>query len=135
METLPWAALVLLALSLMIANASELAIAIAVTAAALTRFEGIFLVAPQLLRLFMRRGPARSYLPAAGAVLAFAAVYVAKHSYYDVWISHAFKMKELAAYYQPDPRELITNWRRFAWLPVLLSTYGLLRREQLPTLL
>jgi hypothetical protein len=134
METLPWSALVLLALTLMVAEASELLIALAVAAAVLTRFEGLLLVAAQGTRLLLRREKARGYLPGAAVLLLFATVYLIKYAYYGVWISHAFKMKEVASYYGSDPRELYTLWRLFAWLPLLLGLYGMLRKQQAPIL-
>jgi hypothetical protein len=129
METLPWAALVLLAVYLMVIDAHPVAISLAIAAAAFTRFEGIFLVVPYLILIVTQSKSKKRLVPMGGVILAFALFYIVKHAYYGVWISHAFQMKEVAVYYRPAPRELIHFWIRFVSVPLLLSAPALLSRK------
>lgn len=130
METLPWAASVLLALTLIANDKGSLAVVISVGVAALMRFEGIFLVVAHTVHLAAQKRSAKHYLAPLAVTLGFACVYVIKYAYYGVWISHAFQMKELAAYYGADPRELFNTWRSYASIPFALGLYGLIRSRR-----
>lgn len=134
METLPWAASVLIAIHLIVTGAQGGAIVAAIGVAAFIRFEGIFLCMPYALMLLRRSSPWKGYLPLVGLSGLFALFYLIKFSYYEVWISHAFKMKELADYYQPAPQELFRNWMRWASLPVAMGLITLCRQAHLPIL-
>jgi hypothetical protein len=135
METLPWSLAVLVAIYLMVTDASGPLIALAVAAAAFTRFEGILLAAPYFLFLWERKKPVREFLFLFGVVAAFGIFYIIKHAYYGVWISHAFKMKEIEEYYKPDPHGVILMWLRYGLIPVMLSIFALVKREHWPVLL
>ena len=111
METLPWVALVVWSIYLMVVDANCAITILAIGAAAFTRFEGILLVIPYLIASG-RHISVRKRLISAGALLSiFSLFYVVKHAYYGVWISHAFQMKEIASYYRPAPREMLHIWR------------------------
>jgi hypothetical protein len=130
METMPWAALVILAIYLMVIDARPAVICLAIAAAAFTRFEGILLVLPYVVVLVThRRWSKRSWAPLAGVLLAFAGFYIAKHAYYGVWISHAYQMKDIALYYKAAPREMIHLWILYASIPLLLSLPALFSRR------
>lgn len=129
METLPWTALVLLAIYLMVIDAHPMAITLAIAAAAFTRLEGIFLVVPYLILIATQSKLNKRLIPLSGVIFAFALFYVLKHAYYGVWISHAFQMKSIAIYYKPAPRELIHLWIRYVSVPLLLSAPALLSRK------
>ncbi len=129
METLPWAALVLFALYLMVIDANHIAIAVVIAAAAFTRFEGILLVVPYLIAIAMRPNSKKGIVPLAVVISAFIAFYIVKHEYYGVWISHAFQMKAAAAYYRSAPLELVHWWLLFVSIPLFLSVPTLLSRH------
>jgi len=121
METLPWAALVILAVYLVMSDARPIVIALVIALAAFTRIEGVLLFAcyGSLLLTKPKRGIPFLYIGI--AVFALFLFYFLKMQYYEVWISHAFKMKELASYYAPAPDELIKNWMRYASIPLVLA--------------
>lgn len=134
METLPWSAAVLIAIYLMVTNANYIFVASAIAIAAFMRFEGIFLVVPYFLLLVKRGGSGREYVWLAGVAISFCVFYIAKHEYYGVWISHAFKMKEISTYYQSAPRALIDDWATFSSIPLALGVYGLIKKSRIPIL-
>ncbi len=135
METLLWSGIVLFAIYLMVTEASYLLVILAISAAAFTRFEGIFLVAPYFFLLLNRTKAKIELSLLAGVVAAFCIFYILKHEYYGVWISHAFQMKEIAAYYKPAPQEILKNWAFFGSIPFLVGAYALSRKEYRPILL
>lgn len=132
METMPWAALVLVSIYLILSEANSLVTALTIAAAAFTRFEGILLIAPYGFQLLRQKKPLSSYLPLITVIFAFGGFYAIKHAYYGVWISHAFKMKEIATYYQAAPGELLKNWRSMGAIPLMIGTLGLIGRSHLP---
>lgn len=135
METLPWTASVLIAIYLMTTGARNELIVMAIGIAALIRFEGIFLSLPYALFLIKKSEIALKDLALLAApVLLSIVFYTIKYEYYSVWISHAFKMKEIAEYYQPAPRELLRHWLTFGSIPFFLSIFGLLQRTHTPLL-
>lgn len=132
METIPWAALITGSIYALVVGAPASCVALLIGAAAFTRLEGIFLVLPWCMSMWRRRSPPSHYAPALGIVLALAAFYAIKHQYYGVWVSHAFKMKEIALYYQADPGELLNNWKRFAAVPFALGLIGIVSKRHWP---
>lgn len=121
METLPWATLTFLAVYLIVIDARPTVIALVIALAAFTRLEGIFLVGCYGALLLTRPKRGTPLLCLGIVVVAFFLFYLIKKEYYEVWISHAFQMKELASYYKSAPHELITNWLKFASIPLILS--------------
>ena len=121
METLPWAAITLLSVYLIVIEAHPILILLAIAIASFTRIEGVFLIA--CYGILSLTSPIKKipivYLVA--VVFSFLLFYLFKREYYGVWISHAFQMKELANYYKPSPHEFISNWARFASIPLVLS--------------
>lgn len=135
METIPWTAFVLISLYSMLSNAHSAIIIATIAAAAFTRFEGILLIIPYGLLLFRQKKPLSAYLPIIALTSVFGIFYAIKHAYYGVWISHAFKMKEIATYYRSSPGELIRNWKSMGAIPLVLGTIGLMDRRHTPVLI
>lgn len=132
METLPWAAIVIVAIYLITVDANSYLIALAIAAASLMRVEGLLLVLPYCILILRNGRPAKDISLVAAIIVGLGIFYIAKHAYYGVWISHAFEMKKVASYYQPSPKELFHYWVIFASIPVLLSLYALRNWTQLP---
>jgi len=129
MEVLPWAALILCAVYLMVIEARPWAICLVIALAAFTRFEGIFLAVPYLFLILTRGTFKKDIIPILAVGAAFSAFYIIKYSYYGVWISHAFQMKSIADYFKPMPREIIHYWMYYASIPVILSLPTLISRR------
>jgi hypothetical protein len=136
METLPWTATVLVAVYLLVTNTSPLLSISAIALASLIRFEGVFLMGAYALSALNDTGQAKKKkaLLAVSLLVILGAFYVIKHEYYNVWISHAYKMKGMADYYRADPASLFRNWFLYCSLPVLLGLHGMLSKMSIPVI-
>jgi hypothetical protein len=130
METLPWTAAVLAAIYLMVIDAKTLYVCLAIAVAAFTRFEGIFLVIGYAFQVFNRRKPYKDWMVLASITVLFCIFYIIKFKYYGVWISHAFSMKGIDAYYKSDPWAIINNWISFCSVPAVLGLYVFLTNKK-----
>jgi arabinofuranosyltransferase len=137
METLPWTLAVVFTIYLLIIDARPLIISLAIASAALMRFEGIFLIIPFFWILIRKREKITNYIPLFIVISLFCIFYIIKYAYYGVWISHAFKMKELGGlggYYSANPREVIQMWLTFGSVPLILGIASLCRARYHPIL-
>jgi hypothetical protein len=135
METLFWSASVLVSVYLMVIDAKSLFIFFAVAFAAFTRFEGIILVGALIFYLYNRRRPYTDWISVFVTIAIISIFYVVKHEYYGVWISHAYWMKHINPYYQPNPLEMAKYWAIYGSIPLLLGSIGFLQnRKYLPIL-
>jgi hypothetical protein len=134
METLPWTLAVTLCIYLLLINAKPFAVALAFGAAAFIRLEGIFLIIPVVWFYYQKNERLSNYVPLSIVTFLFFCFYIIKYSYYDVWISHAFKMKALGGYYAPNPSEVIHIWLLFGSVPFVLGLVALGERRYRPIL-
>lgn len=132
METIFFSTLILFYLYLAITDSSRKLSYIVLLLAALTRLEGIFLLGPAILFLILRKENLSAYVPYISTAFTVALFYIIKHNYYGVWISHAYEMKGISEYYQPNPIATIKIWLYYLSLPVLFWLPNCLRKEHSP---
>ena len=96
---------------------------------ALTRVEGLLLVAVWILALLLdstdgrRRG--RLFVQGASVLCAIAALYAFKYAYYGTVLPHSFLFKRIAALYQPEPAAVLAEWREYGSFLLLAGATGL----------
>ena len=135
METLFWTAIILASVYLMVIDSRPAFIFLAVTLAVFTRFEGVILISALVLHLYNRKSTYKDWLAVFIIVAVLSTFYVIKYEYYGVWISHAYWMKNITPYYQPNPLELIKLWVIFGSVPLLLGFIGLLQNRKYSSIL